>query len=183
MKEEIKIRLATKGDVDFIVTAVMQSIDHNNSNYSKLFKCLQDLCILEDTLYSYCHTLIAEFSGNIAGCIIAYPGKIYKESRDITFNLILQKTEISLFQNTIKTYTGEFYIDLLYVDPEYRGLRVGERLIKKAIEYKKQNIATLIVDNLSLNLQKYYSECGFRATQEVIENFGRTYTKMIYDEN
>lgn len=179
MKEEIKIRLATRSDVDFISTAVMQSIEDSNES---VFDCLRNLCIFDDTLYSYCHALIAEVSGNIAGCIIAYPGEIYKESRDITFDFILQKTGLSLTSNTIETGPGEFYIDSLYVDPEYRGLRIGEKLIREAIRYREQNTATLIVDNSSPGLKKYYSECGFRPISGVIENFGRTYTKMIYDE-
>jgi ribosomal protein S18 acetylase RimI-like enzyme len=179
MKEEIKIRLATRSDVDFISQAVMQSIEYSNES---VFDCLRNLCILDDTLYSYCHALIAEVNGNVAGCIVAYPGEIYKESRDITFDIILQKTGLDLTPNEIETYPGEFYIDSLYVDSEYRGLRIGEKLIKKAIEYKENNTPTLIVDNLSPGLQKYYSECGFMPTPGVIENFGRTYTKMIYDE-
>lgn len=179
MKEEVKIRLATRSDVDFISQTVMQSIEYSNES---VFECLRNLCILDDTLYSYCHALIAEVSGSVVGCIIAYPGEIYKESRNITFDFILQKTGLSLTQNTIETGPGEFYIDNLYVDPEYRGLRIGEKLIEEAIRYREQNTATLIVDNSLLGLQKYYSECGFRPTPDVIENFGRTYTKMIYDE-
>lgn len=180
MEKEIKIRLATKSDVDFISKTVMQSIEYINE--SAMFDCLRNLCILDDTLYSYCHALIAEVSGSVAGCIVAYSGEIYKESRKITFNFILQKTGLYLTPNAIETGPGEFYIDILYVDPEYRGLRIGEKLIKEAIRYREQNTATLIVDNSSPGLQKYYSECGFRPTPGVIENFGRTYTKMRYDE-
>ena len=174
MKEkDIIIRSATRSDVDFISTAVMQSIEY--SNESVLFDCLRNLCILDDTLYSYCHALIAEVSGSVAGCVVAYPGDKYEERRAKVFDFIYQKTGLDLTPNALETGPGEYYLDSLYVDPEYRGHRIGEKLIKESIK-SKQN-STLLVDKEAPGLQKYYSECGFRPTIEV-ENFGRTYIKM-----
>ena len=176
MKEEdIKIRPATRSDVDFIALTVMQSIEKDPEHNLDVFNCLRNLCIFDDTLYSYNFATICEVSGCVAGAIVAYPGDEYEERRAKVFDFIYQKTGLDLTPNALETGPGEYYLDSLYVDPEYRGHRIGEKLIKESIK-SKQN-STLLVDKEAPGLQKYYSECGFRPVIEV-ENFGRTYIKM-----
>lgn len=182
MKKDLKIRPATRSDVDFIALTVMQSIEKDPEHNLDIYNCLRNLCIFDDTLYSYLRATICEVSGVVAGAIIKYDGGKYKERRDITFGFLKLKTGLDLTPNALETGPGEFYLDSLYVDPEYRGLGVGKELINYCTSHCLSELTpTLLVDSKAPGLQKLYSECGFRPIGEM-ENFGRTYTKMIYDE-
>lgn len=182
MKENIKIRPATRSDVDFIASTVLYSIEKEPEKEPIVYNCLRNLCIFDETLYSYLRATICEVSGVVAGAIIKYDGEKYKERRDITFDFIKSKTGLDLTPNALETGPGEFYLDSLYVDPDYRGLGIGKILIEYCISHCLLDlIPTLLVDSKAPGLQKLYSECGFRPVGKV-ENFGRTYIKMQYND-
>ena len=177
--EDIKIRPATRSDVDFIACTVLESIDKDPDTEPEMFGCLRNLCIFDDTLYSYKFATICEVSGVVVGAVIKYPGKDYVDLRKRTLEFIYQKTGLDLTPNALETGPGEYYIDSMFVDPDYRGLGIGKKLLGYCIFSCSfpDSTLTLLVDSKAPGLQKLYSECGFRPIGEM-ENFGRTYIKM-----
>ncbi len=185
MKEEdIIIRPATRSDADFIALTVLQSIEKDPELEPEVFNCLRNLCIFDETLYSYNFATICEVSGIVVGAIVAYFGDKYEERRKTTFDFIQSKTGLDLTPNVLETGPGEYYLDSLYVDPDYRGFKIGEKLIQHKVEHCFSELTpTLLVDKKAPGLQKYYSRCGFRPITGEIENFGKTYIKMKYEED
>jgi ribosomal protein S18 acetylase RimI-like enzyme len=146
-----------------------------------IFEHLVDLCKMEDTLYSFRHTRIAEADGMAVGALVAYDGTPYGEMRAKTFGLVQQTSGMDLSKNAMETGPGEFYLDSMAVLSDFRGLGIGKMLISDRMDYALRNgfqKVTLLVDKDKPRLQRYYESDGFAFDEEMFV-FGSWYNKLV----
>ena len=187
METKTIIRNATNSDTPFIARVVLAGIDMLEieaelpDEQQPIFDQLVDICRMDDTLYNYRNTRIAEVEGGrIVGALIGYDGGRYAAMRAKTFGLVQQYFGMDLGQNAMETGEGEFYLDSMAILPEFRGQEIGKRLMRDRMEWAKNNgfaAVTLLVDKDKPRLRKYYESIGFRF-KEAMFVFGAWYDKL-----
>ncbi len=187
MGKEIYIRDATSEDAPFIARVVLAGIDMLDldavlpDEQRHLYEHLIEICRMDDTLYSYCNTRIAEIDGKQVGALVAYDGAGYAKMREKTFGLVQQTSGMDLSRNAMETSPGEFYLDSMAVLSDYRGLGIGKMLMRDRMDYAFCNgfqKVTLLVDKDKSRLQHYYESLGFVFGEEMFV-FGTWYHKML----
>ena len=139
-----------------------------------------EICRMDDTLYSYCNTRIADTDGKRVGALVAYNGARYAKMREKTFGLVKQTSGMDLSRNGMETGTGEFYLDSMAIFPVYRGAGIGRMLMRDRVDFAIDNgfsKVTLLVDKDKPRLQKYYESEGFAFVGEMFV-FGSWYNKL-----
>lgn len=145
-----------------------------------IYEHLMDICRMNDTLYSFCNTRIAEIDGNPVGALVAYDGARYAALRAKTFGLVQQTSGMDLSRNAMETSSGEFYLDSMAILSDYRGIGIGKKLIRDRMDYALRNgfhKVTLLVDKDKPRLQRYYESEGFAFGEEMFV-FGAWYNKL-----
>ena len=182
----IELRDATSDDAPFIARVVLAGIDMLDidavlpDEQRAIYEHLMDICRMDDTLYSYLNTRIAEVDGNRVGALVAYDGARYAALRAKTFGLVQQTSGMDLSRNAMETGPGEFYLDSMAVLSDYRGLGIGKMLISDRMDYVLRNgfqKGTLLVDKDKPRLQHYYQSLGFVFVEEMFV-FGSWYNKL-----
>lgn len=166
----VLLRDASMADAPFIARVVLAGLDlldmdeAMSEEQRPFFNHLVDICGMDDTLYSYRHTRIAEVDGMAVGALVAYDGAPYAEMRAKTFGLVQQTSGMDLSKNAMETGPGEFYLDSMAILPEYRGHGIGHALMRDRMEWAFRNgfkAVTLLVDKDKPHLQAYYESLGF----------------------
>ena len=182
----VQLRNATSDDAPFIARAVLAGIDMLDidaklpDEQRAIYEHLMDICRMDDTLYSYWNTRIAEVDGNRVGALVAYDGARYAFLRAKTFGLVQQTSGMDLSRNAMETGPGEFYLDSMAVLSDYRGLGIGKMLMRDRMDYALRNgfqKVTLLVDKDKPRLQQYYESLGFVFVEEMFV-FGSWYNKL-----
>lgn len=158
---DIEIRKATPKDAAFIAWAVLTALDIPDDEMPEVTHICED----DHTLYSWRNSFIAVVDGKVAGALVAYGGERYVEMRDYTWirmwpGITREKIESS----PVETHAGEYYIDSLAVLPEYRGLDIGKRLLRRAVDYGHSlgySQFRLLCDVRKPTLRRYYISAGF----------------------
>ena len=172
------IRKATQYDSAFIARMIMMSMhmEKDEQFYSELCAVAKR----DDTLYSWQRSMIAEVDGNPVGLCLAYDAACYHEMRSATFPL-LPSSDPSTNQQEDETGPGEFYIDTLAVEPEYRRLGIASCLLRNAIE-KAETLSltpTILVVHYNLPALNLYRKIGFCCASEQFV-YGEIYQKWKY---
>ena len=182
----VQLRNATLDDAPFIARVVLAGIDMLDLDATLpdeqrgIYEHLIEICRMDDTLYSYCNTRIAETDGKRVGALVAYDGARYARMREKTFGLVKQTSGMDLSRNAMETGPGEFYLDSMAVFPEYRGVGIGRMLMDDRVDFalnKGFSKVTLLVDKDKPHLQKYYESEGFAFIGEMFV-FGSWYNKL-----
>ena len=182
----VQLRDATSDDAPFIARVVLAGIDMLDidavlpDEQRAIYEHLMDICRMDDTLYSYLNTRIAEVDGNRVGALVAYDGARYAALRAKTFGLVQQTSGMDLSRNAMETSPGEFYLDSMAVLSDYRGLGIGKMLMRDRMDYALRNgfqKVTLLVDKDKPRLQHYYQSLGFVFVEEMFV-FGSWYNKL-----
>lgn len=182
----VQLRDATLDDAPFIARVVLAGIDMLDLDATLpdeqrgIYEHLIEICRLDDTLYSYCNTRIAEADGKRVGALVAYDGARYARMREKTFGLVKQTSGMDLSRNAMETGPGEFYLDSMAIFPEYRGVGIGRMLMRDRVDFtlnKGFSKVTLLVDKDKPHLQKYYESEGFAFVGEMFV-FGSWYNKL-----
>jgi ribosomal protein S18 acetylase RimI-like enzyme len=182
----VQLRDATLDDAPFIARVVLAGIDlldidavlHDEQR--AIYEHLVDICCMDDTLYSYCNTRIAEIDGNPVGALVAYDGARYARMREKTFGLVQQTSGMDLSHNAMETGPGEYYLDSMAILPDYRGVGIGKILMRDRMEFALKNgfqKVTLLVDKDKPRLQEYYQGEDFSFSKEMFV-FGAWYNKL-----
>ena len=188
MGKEIYIRDATPDDAPFIARVVLAGIDMLDldavlpDEQRHLYEHLMEICCMDDTLYSYRNTRIAEIEGNRVGALVAYDGARYAKMREKTFGLVMQTSGMDLNHNAMETGPGEFYLDSMAILSEYRGAGIGKNLMRDRIDFALSNgfqKVALLVDKDKPRLQRYYECEGFAFSEEMFV-FGSWYRKLVF---
>lgn len=178
MKKGINIRKATEDDIETVARTVLTALDMDMSNLESVKKSCSD----PQSMYSWNKSLIAEAAGKPVGCIISYTGDDYKSIREYTWSRLWNDLDPETIRKTaIETYPGEYYLDSLAIEPEYRGQGLGKELMCAAIENGKKlgyDRFSLIVALEKPRLKEYYATLGFKEENEV-DFFGHKYKRMV----
>ena len=176
MEKKIYIRDATLDDAPFIARVVLAGIDMLDIDAilpdedRALYEHLIEICRMDDTLYSYLNTRIAEIDGNRVGALVAYDGARYAALRAKTFGLVQQTSGMDLSLNAMETGPGEFYLDSMAILSDYRGLGIGKMLMCDRMDFALRNgfqKVTLLVDKDKPRLQRYYESEEFAFGEEM----------------
>ena len=190
MENKVLIRDADIADAPFIARVVLAGIEmldleaEVTEEQRPILEHLMDICRMEDTLYSYRYTRIAEIGGKAVGALIGYDGGSYAEMRAKTFGLVQQTSGLDLSKNAMETGMGEFYLDSMAVVPECRGRRIGLQLIRDRMDWATQRgfkAITLLVDKEKPQLQRYYESLGFEFSEKMLV-FGSWYNKLKFEK-
>ena len=182
----VQLRNATLDDAPFIARVVLAGIDMLDldamlpDEQRGIYEHLIEICRMDDTLYSYCNTRIAETDGKRVGALVAYDGARYARMREKTFGLVKQTSGMDLSRNAMETGPGEFYLDSMAVLSDFRGLGIGKTLMRDRMDYALRNgfqKVTLLVDKDKPRLQHYYQSLGFVFVEEMFV-FGSWYNKL-----
>ena len=183
----VQLRDATLDDAPFIARVVLAGIDMLDMDAAlpdeqrAIFEHLIKICRMDDTLYSYLNTRIAEIDGNPVGALVAYDGACYAKMREKTFGLVQQTSGMDLSHNAMETGTGEFYLDSMAILSDYRGIGIGKLLIRDRVDFAFNNgfqKVTLLVDKDKPRLQQYYESEDFAFSEEMFV-FGSWYNKLV----
>ncbi len=64
---------------------------------------------------------------------------------------------------------GTLYIEVLYVEPEYRGQRLGTKLIERMVAWAKEHGCPLIfLSTYDFQARGFYEKCGFSVFGELV---------------
>ena len=182
----VQFRDATLDDAPFIARVVLAGIDMLDidavlpDEQRAIFVHLIEICRMDDTLYSYCNTRIAETDCKSVGALVAYDGARYAKMRKKTFGLVKQTSGMDLSRNAMETGPGEFYLDSMAILSDYRGIGIGKLLMRDRMEFALKNgfqKVTLLVDKDKPRLQEYYQSEGFSFSKEMFV-FGAWYNKL-----
>ena len=187
MEKRIILRDATLDDAPFIARVVLAGIDMLDidavlpDEQRAIFEHLIKICRMDDTLYSYLNTRIAEIDGKPVGALVAYDGTRYAKMREKTFGLVQQTSGMDLSHNAMETGPSEFYLDSMANLFEYRGIGIGKLLMRDRVDFAFNNgfqKVTLLVDKDKPRLQQYYESEGFAFSEEMFV-FGSWYNKLV----
>jgi len=183
----VQLRDATLDDTPFIARVVLAGIDMLDMDavlpdeQRSIFEHLIEICRMDDTLYSYRNTRIAEIDGKSVGALVAYDGSHYAKMREKTFGLVQQTSGMDLSHNAMETGPGEFYLDSMAILSDYRCMGIGKLLMRDRVDFAFDNgfqKVTLLVDKDKPRLQQYYESEGFAFSEEMFV-FGAWYCKLI----
>lgn len=183
----VQLRDATSEDAPSIARVVLAGIELLDmdaalpDNQRVLYEHLVGICRMDDTLYSYRNTRIAEVDGCAVGALVAYDGARYAKMREKTFGLVQQTSGMDLNHKAMETGPGEFYLDSMAILSDYRGAGIGKMLMRDRIDFALSNgfqKVTLLVDKDKPRLQRYYECEGFAFSEEMFV-FGAWYNKMV----
>ena len=186
----VQLRDATLEDASFIARVVLAGIDMLDidavlpDGQRVIFEHLIGICRMNDTLYSYLNTRIAEIDDRPVGALVAYDGAHYARMREKTFGLVQQTSGLDLSRNAMETSAGEFYLDSMAILPDYRGLGIGKLLMHDRLSFALDSgfqKVTLLVDKDKPRLQEYYESIGFEFTVELFV-FGSWYNKLKFEK-
>ena len=172
------IRKATEKDVEFVAKTVLTALDMDTSDLD----WVKSSCADPKSMYSWNKALIAEENGAPIGCIISYRGDDYLSIREYTWSRLWKGVDPEVIRRSaIEAYPGEYYLDSLSVEPEYRGHGLGKDLMKAAIDYGASlgyMKFALLVAVEKPRLKDYYASLGFKKAEEV-NFFGHRYYRMV----
>jgi ribosomal protein S18 acetylase RimI-like enzyme len=183
----VQLRDATLDDAPFIARVVLAGIEMLDIDAAlpdeqrALFEHLIEISRMDDTLYSYCNTRIAETDDKSVGALVAYDGARYARMREKTFGLVKQTSGMDLSRNAMETGPGEFYLDSMAVLSDNGGKGIGKLLMRDRVDFALINgfeKITLLVDKDKPRLQQYYESEGFVFGEEMFV-FGSWYNKLV----
>ena len=177
-ENDINIRKATEKDVETVARTVLTALDMDLSELD----WVAESCADPDSMYSWNKAMIAEKDGRPIGCLISYKGDDYLRLREYTWSRLWKGVDPdTIRKSAIETYPGEYYLDSLSVEPEYRGEGLGKTLMRAAMEHGKDlgyKKFALLVSVDKPRLKDYYASLGFREAGDV-NFFGPQYHRML----
>lgn len=185
MNDRIKIRRAQAGHEDawLIARCVMMGVGYeldslDSDKQADLVK-LEQLCMRDDTLYSWRNAFVAEMDGERAGAMVAYDGAGYRQMRAVSFARLSFFRGQNIEAMPVETCPGEYYFDTLAVLPPFRGHGIARAVFSHVIAQKPHGLAgTLLVDPDNPPALRLYHSLGFRPEGEIFA-FGMLYTRMV----
>ncbi len=191
--ENFTIIEARREDAPFIAKTVMGALGEDlclnlgggKERLPLVTELFCNLAALEDSQYSYKHSLLAVDSNGLhVGCVIFYDGErlhslrgafIKEANKILGWNVTTEDAE----EWGDETEPGELYLDSLFVTPEHRGNGVAKSLInevgKKASKIGKP--VGLLCEPENEKALRLYNSVGFKDVG--ISNFFRVPMKHL----
>ena len=172
------IRKATEEDVAYVAATVLTALDMDTSDLEWISESFAD----PGSMYPWTKALYPEEEGKPVGCIISYRGDDYLPLREYTWSRLWKGVDPDVIRKSaIEAYPGEYYLDSLAVEPDFRGNGLGKDLMKTAMRHGEElgySRFALLVDCGKPALKAYYASLGFEETGEV-NFFGHRYKRMV----
>lgn len=168
------IRQATKEDATIIAPLLLEAMEEivyvfiNENNKAKALEFLTHFIQRENNQYSFENIFVAEIENQIVGAINIYDGENLHELRNSIVKYIAENYDLQLILED-ETEAGEWYLDTLGVDKNYRGHGIGTALIKHSIDYYKNSSIKklgLLVDLDNPKAKRLYLSLGFTKVGE-----------------
>lgn len=159
---------------------VDEILESNSITLRELHEAITRIAASRDTIYSYENTFVAELDGMIVGAICAYDGADYQRFKQPVVDMLGND---SGFADLKETEAGEFYLDSVGVQPEYRGRGIASRLFEAQCaraSHLGHKVAGLIVDIDKPQAEALYKRLGFRYLDDK-DFFGHKMKHMIRD--
>lgn len=173
------IQAASINDSAFIARAILEAVGFENPSPEILAQ--QNLfCQREDVLYSWRNTFVAVCDGQVVGSLTAYDGRHYRRMKAVTFPLIREMCGADFTQMPDECGAGEFYLDSLYVKPEFRRQGIGTALLLHGIDIARElriPKTTLLVSPKKPAAARLYQALGFSEAGHLLA-FNEDYCKM-----
>lgn len=180
----ITIRQATKDDAQLIARGFLTAMWISDEQQRLLLPVCTHIAEMDDSLYSWRNTHIAQWEGSDAAVLISYDGAIYADAAARTFSYIRDHGGEDYTAMTHEAEPGEWYVDTLAVFPHYRRKGIARSLLRHAVDLCRSNpttdTATLYVDPAHPWVVDMYSDAGFRPAGKAFI-FGQTFLKMAVD--
>lgn len=183
------IRKATVKDTEDLIEAIIAIWEDMESPFiteiplTDLKRILRKSMESQDFRYRYTNGIICERNKEVAGIAFGFKGE--EEATGDTFfkQLLTEKKyheKIDLdFER--ETTAGEWYLDMLYTKPEYRGKGVASELLAALPQFAREVRASKLALNCDIantHAKRLYEKNGFEAVSE-ISIVGHHYDHMI----
>ncbi|WP_436862665.1 GNAT family N-acetyltransferase [Staphylococcus caeli] len=131
----------------------------------------------------YSNTWIYELDGQVAGCLIAYPGdkEIALEQAWLDMDL---DDDIRAYGSPMpmkEAHDDEWYIETVATFPEFRGRGIATKLVQHVLESNKDNKWSLNCDIHNDGALRVYKKLGFSIDSE-FDLYGHNHYHMINSE-
>ena len=187
MVNRLNIRDARPGDAPFLAKCILSSMHlydfetYPSDDMAGILSRLTASETLEDTLYTFRNTRVAELNGTPAGALLSYPGEEYLVRRERTFREFWPEYFSEHADDDPETDPGEWYLDSLAVIPEYRRMGIGKALLQDGIRKGLSqgfNRVALVADPEYPHLVRLYKSLGF-APDGTRHAFGTDFLRMV----
>lgn len=192
MNRNINIRNARSGEGKRIAELILMAWpveDFLASDPSLTYEILRDMIAqaveAPATIYSYENTMVAEIVSDsseplIVGAMCGYDGADYIDLKRPILDVIGHDSD---FAGVIETEAGEFYLDSVGIDPDYRGRGIASLLFGSQIERAWSlgfSRVGLIVDVAKPRAEALYRRLGFEFVG-YRDFFGHRMKHMVID--
>ncbi|MDD6253916.1 MAG: GNAT family N-acetyltransferase [Bacteroidales bacterium] len=192
IRPQVELRPGRPSDAGFIAETVLNAMGNgpdtdftpffaDETDYQDVIEAMTVIAAMEDTLYSYRNVYVAVCGDSVAGAMVAYDGARYKKMADRTFGLLSEILGVEKLNPGEETGPDEYYLDSLYVNPEFRGHSIGSILMQNELEIAQGlgfTAVSLLVDRKKPWLHRLYSKLGFTEDGETMF-FGEPYLRMV----
>jgi ribosomal protein S18 acetylase RimI-like enzyme len=172
----MQIKKATLKDSESIALLFMLVMDHmvyrfiGEKDFQKGINFFANFIGQTNNQYSYQNCYVAIEGDKMVGVINIYDGALLDELRQPILDYIHHHNN-SKFTIENETQSGEFYIDVLAVNPLHQGKGIGSQLLAHTIQefgVKLKRTLGLLVDKKNPNAKKLYLQVGFEKVGEKI---------------
>jgi ribosomal protein S18 acetylase RimI-like enzyme len=183
----IHLRGAVRADADRVVPLLVEAIDHlalqlaGVDSWQAAVPLFRQWFEASGNRYSHEYVLVMEIDGELAGALLAYPGRDEALLAEPVLALLRQRDASVEHRHDVESAPDEFYLDALTVAPAHRGGGHAARLIDAACEYALQqghHRAGLLVDLDKPRVKHLYQRLGFTVDGERLVA-GHRYEHMV----
>ena len=171
------IRFARKEDAPIIAPLILVILRDmelevlDSVSEEELLTLLSEAMMEPDYRYGYIRGLVYEHEGEVAGAAFGYSAED-EALVDEPLKRVLKKhgfdENIELFKDD-ETLPNEWYLDSISVDPKYRGMGIGSKLLDALPQIAKRegkNLIGLSVDKNNPEAKRLYERKGFKDVEE-----------------
>ncbi|PTI77400.1 GNAT family N-acetyltransferase [Staphylococcus succinus] len=147
----------------------------------RLLKVMEQSIVDVNYRGHYSNVWVYEMDGEIAGCLIAYPGEQEEMLEKAWLDMILEE-DIKAFGTPMpmkEANDDEYYIETVATFPEYRGKGVATQLIKHVLRTYPGEKWSLNCDITNAGALHVYKKLGFQIASE-FDLYGHMHYHMTY---
>lgn len=147
----------------------------------RLLKVMEQSMIEVPYRGHYSNTWIYEIDGEVAGCLIAYPGNKELEMERAWLDMTLDDDirAYGLPMPMKEANDDEWYIETVATFPQYRGRGVATQLVKHVLNAYKDEKWSLNCDVTNEGALSVYKKLGFEANSK-FDLYGHIHYHMVY---
>ncbi|MFC5742214.1 GNAT family N-acetyltransferase [Dyella tabacisoli] len=183
----IHLRSAHSADAGRVVPLLVEAMDHvalqlaGVDTWQAAVPLFVQMFEAGGNRYSHEYVLVMEIDGDIAGALLAYPGRDEAALAKPVLALLRERDPTAEPRHDMESALDEFYLDALTVAPAHRGGGHAARLIEAACEYALEHGHTragLLVDLDKPRVKHLYQRLGFAVDGERMVA-GHRYEHMV----